>query len=908
MQPVHPPLLPLDTLQRQRMKEQGIFRCIGKYDQKLSPPNTATLKKEKPVIRQTFFTNLTRKVMQKIARIKPSAFYKNKSLVLWIVIASVVVAILMFGIGDSFIPITDQVLLITAYADESEEPAVDKGNRYITLSATTNEESGESLASGSFYLMKTDAALIAAGFGTQGTGKDDPIPMYMLMYYMLHYNTDIFRFPLAVGDTWTQDGHWESQVQTTVEGYEQAEIASRIFPDCLKHKIVITEAKAGTPLKSSLVNGTRYLWFAEGIGIVKMRYEHTNGVVTEAELLEYDIPVKSEEYFPLQVGNAWTYKWQNDYRGGAIIEKCQVAENTDKLPGSDGDMTVPESERMMLASAKYEVTIEADDVRVAYVRCVLTPKADTGEILPLSMSRFGTETVHNGYAEYIENLMVTAADQEELPMMKLGKTRWAVKVGDASPVILSYKVLLNHDERQWPPGRSETPYVQEDCIFLPGYALFIVSEVDDIELRVNVPDNWYVSSPWHRIGDEEHRFAIADQEDLMYAYMVLGTHSEKVAKSGETEVVVAIGGRFKAAATEVQSIVEAFLEAYSGIFNGTPKGRMLFVANPYGEQGRLGGGVSGRSISVLVGGKLDEASKRFWVPLVGHEVFHAWPLKFKEQEYWFSEGFTEYYSHITSARLGFTAESDFIKNLERVCEWYLSQQGELSIREAGKNKGSNSGLVYQGGSLIALALDVQIRKLTRNQKSLDDVMQQMYREFGATGETYTMDDVVRIVTDITGEDFEPFFNKYVSGIERLPFTEYFGSAGLEVHVEEALPDIDYVRKKMLYIQSLTQTPAGDLIIHKSPTYQDGDNLVAINGTPIDTFNDIGKVAKGWKSGDEVVLTLERGSKEITLSVTLGGTSGQPPLETGIVAVTITKRRDSTDAQHAIFSGILGGSQ
>ena len=890
------------------MKEQGFFRYIGEYDQELLLPSTATLKKEKPVVRQAFFTNLTRKVMPKIVCIKPSAFYVSKWLMLWIIVASVVVAILMLGIGDSFLPITDQVLLAAAYADESEEPAPDKGDRYITLSASTNEESGEPLASGSFYLMKTEAALIAAGFDTQGTGTyDDPTPMYMLMSYMLHYNTDLFRFPLAVGNTWTQKGHREAQVQTIVEGYEAVEVSAGTFPDCLKHKIVITEAKAGSPLRSSLVNGTRYLWFAKGVGIVKMRYEHASGTTTGAELLEYNIPVKGEEYFPLQVGNAWTYKWQNDYRN-AIIEKCEVVENSDKQPGSDGDMTVPESVRMMLASARYEVTIEAEERRMAHIKCVLTPKEDTGEILPLSMSHFGTETVHNGYAEYIEDLRVTTADQEELPMMKLGKTRWAVNVGNASPVILRYKVLLNHDERQWPPGRSETPYVQEDCIFLPGYALFVIGEVNDVELRVNVPGHWYVSSPWHRIGDEGHRFTIEDQNDLIHAYMVLGTHSEKVAKSGETEVVVAVGGRFKANAAEVQSVVEAFLKTYSGVFNGTPKGRMLFVANPYGDPGRLGGGVRGRSISVLVGGKLDEASKRFWVPLVGHEVFHAWPIQFKIQEYWFSEGFTEYYSHIASARLGFTAESDFLQNLERVCESYLSQQGELSIREAGKNKSTYSGLVYQGGSLIALALDVQIRKLTQNQKSLDDVMKQMYSEFGATGEMYTMSDVVRIVTGIAGADFEPFFNKYVSGIERLPFAEYFGGAGLEVHVEEELPDIDYVRKEMLYIQSLTQTPVGDLIIHKSPTYQDGDNLIAISGTPVDTFNDIGKAAKGWESGDVVELTLERGDKEIILPITLGGTSGKPPLGSDIVAVTITKRRDSTDAQSAIFSGILDGSQ
>ena len=398
---------------------------------------------------------------------------------------------------------------------------------------------------------------------------------------------------------------------------------------------------------------------------------------------------------------------------------------------------------------------------------------------------------------------------------------------------------------------------------------------------------------------------------MIYAYMVLGTHSEKVAKSGEAEVIVAVGGSFKTAAAEIQGTVEAFLKAYSGVCSGTPKGRMLFVANPYGEQGRLGGGVSRRSISVLIGGALNEASNRFWVPLVGHEVFHIWNgtvISFKEQEYWFSEGFTEYYSHITSARLGFTSESDFLKNLERVCKLYLSKQGELSIREAGKNKGSNSDLVYQGGSLIALALDVQIRKRTQNQKSLDDVMKQMYGEFGATGETYTIDDVVRIATDIAGEDFEPFFRKYVSGIERLPLAEYLGDVGVDVKIAfgEQVPNGRYVIHTMLRINSLSQTNDG-LIIHRSPKagYQDEDNLIRINGTPVKTFNDIRNAAKNWSGGDLIKLTLERDGEEITLPVTLGGPPDKVPMEAAGIDVNITKRADNTKLQRAIWSGMLG---
>lgn len=391
--------------------------------------------------------------------------------------------------------------------------------------------------------------------------------------------------------------------------------------------------------------------------------------------------------------------------------------------------------------------------------------------------------------------------------------------------------------------------------------------------------------------------------------MVLGTHSEKVAKSNDAEIVLAIGGSFRAAVDEMQGIVAAFLQAYSRVFGGTPKDRMLFVANPYGGKGETQGGVSGRSISVLIGGALDEASRHLWVPLVGHEVVHIWngkAINFREQEYWFSEGFTEYYSRVVSVRLGFTSESDFLKNLERACEAYLSQQGELSIREAGKNKSANNSLVYQGGSLIATAVDVHIRKHTANQKGLDDVMQQMYREFGTTGETYTMEDVIRILSEVAGKDFEPFFRKYVSGTKRLPFAEYFGDAGLDVQVEAELPDLGYVLKEMLGIQSLSQTPVGDLIIHRSPAYQDGDNLMAINGMPVGAFEDIARLAKDWHSGDVVELTIGRADTEIMRSITLGGTSEKPPLDTGLVDVTITKRADSTAAQRAILTGILGG--
>ena len=665
------------------------------------------------------------------------------------------------------------------------------------------------------------------------------------------------------------------------------------FPECLKHRTIFTNAETDSQLKNDLVDGTRYMWFAKGIGLVKMRFEHTNGIVTEAELLEYKIPLLTTAYFPLLVGNAWTYKWQNDYRDQASIETIKVIHNSEELE-----------------SARYEVRITADEPRVANVRCVLTPRNDIGGMIQLSMSQFGTEWASGGYTHYLRDLTATDTDGNTLPVQAFGKSRWIVMRLNESPITLSYKVLLQHDGVSWVPGRDEAPYVQEDCIFWPGYALFINGATSNIELSFDVPDNWNVSTPWYRTGDEKHRFAVTDQNDLIHAYMLLGTHSEKVAKSDESEVVLAIGGRYKTAANEIQSTVEAFLNTYSEIFGGTPKGRMLFVANPYGNEGRMEGGVSGRSISVLIGGTLDETSKRLWVPLVGHEIVHIWngtAIKFREQEYWFSEGFTEYYSRIVSARLGLTSENEFLDNLESACEAYLSKQGNLSIRRAGENKGANSGLVYQGGSLVAAALDVKIRKLTQNRNSLDDVMRQMYQEFGLTSVSYTMDDVIRIVNQITGADFAHFFRNYVSGTKRLPLAEYLGDVGVDVQIEfgEELPSGNYVIHQMLHINSLTQTDKG-LIIHRSPKvgYQDEDKLIAINDKSVKTFNDLRRLAKDWNAGDVVALTLQRKDEEIIMSITSSGTTEKPPMEIENVNVTLTKRADSTDSQRAIWADIL----
>ena len=51
---------------------------------------------------------------------------------------------------------------------------------------------------------------------------------------------------------------------------------------------------------------------------------------------------------------------------------------------------------------------------------------------------------------------------------------------------------------------------------------------------------------------------------------------------------------------------------------------------------------------------------------------------------------------------------------------------------------------------------------------------------------------------------------------------------------------------MLGIGGIGGPPGGGLFIDNSRQYQDNDQLVGINGTPVDTFDDVRRAAKDWQ--------------------------------------------------------------
>ena len=209
----------------------------------------------------------------------------------------------------------------------------------VRINATT--ENGKQFREGDASLIKTDAFLRLSSFGWEERDKAEPVTMPLLGTAI---TPSLFIFPSVIGNTWTQEGFWDSQAETILDGYEQVEVSAGIFPICLKHKSVLIDTppcsennllatsngkryERGTKKESPFVNGTRYLWFAKGIGLVKTRYEHANGLTTEAELMEHKVPGETEEYHPLRIGSTYTYKYHSVFLNETVFEKWRVTEN-----------------------------------------------------------------------------------------------------------------------------------------------------------------------------------------------------------------------------------------------------------------------------------------------------------------------------------------------------------------------------------------------------------------------------------------------------------------------------------------------------------------------------------------------------------------------------------------------------
>lgn len=172
-----------------------------------------------------------------------------------------------------------------------------------------------------------------------------------------------------------------------------------------------------------------------------------------------------------------------------------------------------------------------------------------------------------------------------------------------------------------------------------------------------------------------------------------------------------------------------------------------------------------------------------------HELFHAWNvIKIRPKElspYQFdaevafptgyvAEGFTTYYGDLFLVRSKVFDHETYFKELNVLLKRHFSNFGRLNLSLIdssidlwvdGYTMGTphRKSSIYVEGAIVALSLDLMIRKRTDDKKSLDDVMRTLAGEYGKSKIGYSHLDIIRICESIYGDDLDQFFKDFVEG-------------------------------------------------------------------------------------------------------------------------------------------------
>lgn len=191
------------------------------------------------------------------------------------------------------------------------------------------------------------------------------------------------------------------------------------------------------------------------------------------------------------------------------------------------------------------------------------------------------------------------------------------------------------------------------------------------------------------------------------------------------------------------------------------------------------------------------------VYLFNHELQHNWTghtikNENEEEQYWFSEGFTDYYTikNIAKNRISGLDESYFIRKFNEFTKaLYTSSVKEAPNSEINYDNfwssREYSKLPYHRGALFAFYLDNKIQKDSNGEKSLDDLMLEIKEDAIKKDQRLTHKYFISKANEYLQEDITPFFDKHIEKGNLYNLDEMLNEFGYEFSPTTKIYDLGF---------------------------------------------------------------------------------------------------------------------
>lgn len=334
---------------------------------------------------------------------------------------------------------------------------------------------------------------------------------------------------------------------------------------------------------------------------------------------------------------------------------------------------------------------------------------------------------------------------EELPC-HAADGAWIVESGGRD-FSFEYDVPLAIEDRYSGDVRDMMTFVGIDRCRILGRDVFLLPDVplaDGIAVDVAMGPGRRLAASSPCVGD---RIIVPDVAELPLTMVASGDYRSFTKNVGASEIALAIADTWSFADSELFDVVCRIVSEEIAIFGSAPRERYLFICdrNPVlgGSRFDYYGIHYGGSMILLLDRRLDR-SELMDTPMaiIAHEFFHNWngdALGASGDEFlWFTEGVTNYFSYHVLRKANVITNGQYMSRRRAVYERYQANPyaGTVSIGEAGNSDMRDKDMVnllYDGGFLVAEALEARLRAESGGKVTLIDVLKRMYQRAHGSG-------------------------------------------------------------------------------------------------------------------------------------------------------------------------------
>ncbi len=292
-------------------------------------------------------------------------------------------------------------------------------------------------------------------------------------------------------------------------------------------------------------------------------------------------------------------------------------------------------------------------------------------------------------------------------------------------------------------GVYRRPVIRSDYIHLLGNT-FLVRPYWPERKRLRIGFTWQVPDDWrvgNSFGIEQNRqeFEASPFELVQSVYLAGDFRFVRRDVRGQP-VVVAMRGEWRFSDNDFAELVARIVGAQRSFWRDDAFPfyflSLLPVDIPVGSTSGVGRW-NGFVTFLPPGADIDARLRH----VLSHELFHTWnpgkliaSTNLSPAMYWFTEGFTEYYSYVLLLTEGLESFADFVEQMNRqVYSYWTSPVRSITNERAGREYFTSeaaSRLAYARGLMVALSWNSRIRSASDGRMSLNDFMRALRKSSG----------------------------------------------------------------------------------------------------------------------------------------------------------------------------------